>query len=665
MALIIPEDSLTASYPGPELHYCLQQLPSDFNARQQLSSDVDVTGLRYWVCREKRSVLIATLPEDAISSETSVDYELLHKHPLVFELIQERDSLLPELLREHASRLLPIILLLPDNLTAKQTIQLQEQGLLAIGSILLDGALPVVLDRYLGMAASAQVNKIIRGRFNPELVLTNITKNSTESDLVPTLLDTEQEQSVTSDWNIAAGALPFSLRLIFGLSGSGKSLVLVKRASMLATRYPRSKILILSHSKAISNQLKQQLTDTGNHTKSIQCHPFLEWCRKLIGGTRQFVYEDQETELFDLMVKRHFEEAGLSRYGLIREINFIKDRMIGTEAEYLSTLRSAQSLALSNPVRKRIWKAMVEVDTHLKDRNCFLWADAPAFLLKEFEDGKTFEPFQHILVDEAQHFAPSWIKVIKHALANGSQLFMTSDPDQSFYNRSLEWKETGLDFRGRTIRLKHNYRCSPAISRVVDTFKLHRLMEQGNHPLYSINHIDPIDPDDHPQLLHFPTQEDQKNRLFSEINQLLKHDYDPSDILILNADKQSTRFMAQEIREALKIKATTLTGSMSVDTENLRLCDLEAATGLESKVVFITGLEKLFDLESDESISERERHSLRISNTHMLHMAMTRASERLYLMLTTDNIPEELSIEGLEIPTLSAAHRAPVMYINQ
>ena len=242
---------------------------------------------------------------------------------------------------------------------------------------------------------------------------------------------------------------------------------------------------------------------------------------------------------------------------------------------------------------------------------------------------------------------------------------MTSDPDQSFYNRSLEWKETGLDFRGRTIRLKHNYRCSPAISRVVDTFKLHRLMEQGNHPLYSINHIDPIDPDDHPQLLHFPTQEDQKNRLFSEINQLLKHDYDPSDILILNADKQSTRFMAQEIREALKIKATTLTGSMSVDTENLRLCDLEAATGLESKVVFITGLEKLFDLESDESISERERHSLRISNTHMLHMAMTRASERLYLMLTTDNIPEELSIEGLEIPTLSAAHRAPVMYINQ
>ena len=665
MALIIPEDSLTASYPGPDLHYCLQQLPAEFISRQQLSSDINVTGLRYWVCREKRSVLIATLPDDAFNGNPSVNHELLHKHPLVFELIQERNALLPELLQEHASRLLPIVLLLPDNLGAKQTIQLQEQGLLAIGSILLDGALPIVLDRYLGMAASAQVNKIIRGRFNPELVLDNSTENASHSGLAPKLLDTEQELSVTSDWDIKEGSLPFSLRLIFGLSGSGKSLVLVKHAAMLASRYPHSKILVLSHNKAISNQLKQQLTAMGKQTDRIQCHPFLEWCRKLLGGTRRFVYEDQETELFDLMVKRHFEEAGLSRYGLIREINFIKDRMIRTEAEYLSTLRSGQSLALSNPVRKRIWKAMVEVDTHLKDRNCHLWADAPTFLLKAFEDGKTFEPFQHILIDEAQYFAPSWIKVIKQALANESQLFMTSDPDQGFYNRNLDWKETGLDFRGRTIRLTHNYRCSPAISRVVDTFRLHRLMEQNNYSLYSINHIDPIDPEDHPQLLHFPTQEDQKNRLFSEINQLLKQGYKPSDILVLNADKQSTRFMAQEIRQALKIKATTLTGSMSVDTDNLRLCDLESATGLESKVVFLTGLEKIFDLESDKTISERERHSIRTTNTYMLHMAMTRASEHLYLLLTTDHIPEELNIEGLETPTLSAAHRAPVMYINQ
>ncbi|WP_181389573.1 UvrD-helicase domain-containing protein [Leucothrix pacifica] len=664
MALIIPEDSLTASYPGPELHESVQQLSEEFVARQQLSSDINVTGLRYWVSHDKRSVLIATLPEETFGT-SFVDHQLLHQHPLVFELIQERNALLPELLQEHASRLLPILLILPDNLKIKQTIQLKEQGLLAIGGIALEGALPAVLSKYIGMAASEQVNKIIRSRFNPQLRLDKQQKQTEENKLATLLPDVEQELSMTSDWDITTSSLPYSLRLILGSSGSGKSTVLINRAAMLVDKYPRAKILVLTHNKAISNELKQQLTNIGKKTHGIQCLPFLEWCRKLLGGTRQFVYEDQETELFDLMIKRHFEETGLSRFGLIKEINFIKDRMIETEAEYLATLRSGQSLALSNPVRKRIWQAMVEVDTHLKDRNSHLWADAPAILLKEFEEGKTFEPFQHILIDEAQYFAPSWIKVIKHALANESQLFLTSDPDQGFYNRSLEWKETGLDFRGRTIRLKHHYRCSPAISRVVDTLWLHRLMEQAQHPLYSINHIDPIQPEDHPQLLHFPTQEDQKTRLFSEINQLLKQDYKPGDILVLNADKQSTRFMAQDIREALNIKATTLTGSMSMDTENLRLCDLEAATGIESKIVFITGLEKLFDMEADNKVSERERHSLRITNTHLLHMAMTRASEKLYLLLTTNTIPEAFNIEGLDIPTLSTTDRAPVMYINQ
>lgn len=662
MAQIIPEDSLTASYPGPELHHCIEQLSSDFEAQQQLTSDIETTGLRYWVSHGKKSALIATLPQDAINKAKPLSYQILHSHPLVFELIEERNSLLPELLRDHAHHLLPIILLLPENLEPKQTIHLKEQGLLAIGSILLENAMPVVLERCLGMTASTQVIKLIHGNFNPELAINHQKQNPPPT---PKLLNLEQQRGLTVDLNKLKKNQPFSLRLVLGLSGSGKSLILAKRAAMLANRNPKSKILVLSLNKATNNQLKQQISSLSKHASSIHCHPFLEWCRKLLGGTRQFVFEDQEPELFDLMIKRHFENADLSRYGLIKEVNYIKDRMITSEAEYLTTLRSNQSLALSNPIRKRIWQASVEIDTHLRDRNCYLWADAPAFLLKEFDEGKTFEPYQYVLIDEAQYFAPSWIKLIKRAMSNHSQLFMTADPDQGFYNRSLNWKETGLDLRDRTIRLTKNYRCSPAISKVVDSFRLHRLMEQTHFPLYSINHIEPIPPEDHPQLLHFPTIEDQQNRLFSEINQLLKQGYSADDILILNAGKQNTRFMAQEIRQALNISATTLTGSLPTTDKSLKLCDLEVATGLESKVVFITGLEKIFNLETDKAISEREQHSLRNTNTHMLHMAMTRASERLYLLITTPKIPEELIIEGLDIPTFSAEHRAPVMYINQ
>ena len=664
MAQIIPEDSLTDSHPGSQLHFCLQALDDTIISRQQLIGNHELTGLRYWVKQNKQSLLLATLPEHSISTDIKLDKEQLAKHPLIVELLAERDALLPASLHSHAHQLLPIVLLLLDNLTAKQTIYIKELGILAIGGVLINGAMSVVFERCFGIAASEQVNQIIRSRFCPELLLDK-SPNKQQPETLK-LLDLQQETSLKS--NLSAKPMtpsaPYSLSVVTGVAGSGKTEVLIKRTALLLERAPKSRILVLSHNKSISNALKQSIAQTAKKSDDVQCLPFLEWCRKLLGGTWRFVYEDQETELLDLMIKRHFEHEALSRHGLIREINFIKDRQIETETDYLNTIRSSRSYALSNPVRKRIWQAMVDIDTHLKDRNSYLWGEAASFLLKALDDGKTVEPYTHILVDEGQYFAPVWFKLITRLIAPQGQLFITTDPDQGFHNRSIEWAETGIDLRNSTTRLLNNYRCSPAISRVVDEFRLHRSMEELKYPLHSINNIDPIKPEDHPQLLHFPTKEDQQNRLFSEIHQLIQQGYEANDILILNADKQTTRFLAQEIRQTLSIRATTLTGSMIIEDNTIKLCDIESATGLQSKVVFITGLERIFDAESNTELSDRERHSLQSENTHLLHMAMTRASEHLYLLISTDKVPDALIIDGLDTPTLSKAYLAPVMYLN-
>ena len=665
MAQIIPEDSITNSHPGPQLQFCLRELKDDSTiSRQKLSADHPVTGLRYWVRRNKQSLFLATLPEHSISTDIKLDAMQLAEHPLIIELVAERHALLPPSLLNHASQLLPIVLLLESNLTTKQTIHLKEQGILAIGEVLLNGAMSYVFDRCFGISASEQVNQYILSKFCPELALKKPTTDKQAQDLK--LLDLQQEISLKKNiiGKAPAPSSAYSLNVVVGVAGSGKSEVLVKRAVLLSERLPKSRILVLSHNKSISNNLKQSIGLLSDKTDQIQCLPFLEWCRKLLGGTFRFVYEDQETELLDLMIKRHFEHEELSRHGLIREINFIKDRQIESEADYLSTIRSSRSFALSKPIRKRIWQAMIDIDTDLKNRNSYLWGEAASFLLKALDDGKTVEPYTHILVDEGQYFAPVWFKLITKLIAPQGQLFITADAEQGFYNRSLDWKETGIDLRNSTTQLTHHYRCSNAISKVVDEFRLNRSMDELKHPLHSINNIEPIRPEDHPQLLHFPTKEDQQNRLFSEIHQLIQQGYEANDILILNADKQTTRFMSQEIRQTLSIRATILTGSMIIEDDTIKLCDIESATGLESKIVFITSLENIFAIEQHPELSERERHSLKTDNTHLLHMAMTRASERLYLLISTNKVPDSLMIDGLDTPTLSQEHLAPVMYLN-
>ena len=661
MAEIIPDQPMTDSHPAPQLHHCFQVLEDDIVCRQQVSTNSELTGLRIWVQQQKRSLLMATLPEDAIDTEKTLDQEQLSSHPLIIELIEERDALFPSSLQSHAKQLLPIILLLNENLSPKQTIHLKSQGLLAIGSVLLSGAMPLVIQRCLGMAASPQVNQYIRSRFSPELLLSNPSSDQPAS---LKLLDLRQEMALHKGVISTKKHSPFSFSLITGQAGSGKSEVLARRAALVLKTAPKSRILVLSHNKSISNALKHAISNLSKNADRIQCLPFHEWCRKLLGGTWRFVYEDQEIELFDLMIKRHFEHEPLSRTGLMREINFIKDRQITSEADYLSTIKSSNSLALATPIRKRIWQAMVDIDTHLKDRKSSLWGDAARKLGEALDDGKTVEAYTHVLVDEAQYFAPAWLRLITRLIATQGDLCLATDPAQGFKNRHLDLSSIGIDAESNTTRLPNHYRCSQGISKVADNFRQHRLMESIQPALYSINELEPISPEQQPQLLHFPTKEDQQNRLFSEIHQLIQRGYEANDILILNADIQSSRLLAQDMRDTLRIRATTLTGSMIFEDNTIKLSDIESATGLQSKVVFITGLETIFDAENSEELSDREKHSLQTDNTNLLHMAMTRASERLYLLISTKTVPASLNIEGLATPTLSQDYLAPVRYLN-
>ena len=661
MAQIIPEDSLTTNHLGVQLHCCLKDLDESTVCRQQISNNHELIGLRYWINQGKQSLLLATLPDQSMSKSIKLNRDQLSKHPLVKELIAERNALIPTSLQDHAHHLLPIVLLLDENLNTKETIHLKAQGLIAIGKVILHGALPAVVTRCVGIAASSQVNRYLTTQFSPELLI-----GSSEAPQALKLLDLQQEISLKK------GLLPsthtnesmYSLNAVIGAAGSGKSEVLVKRALLVQKLFPKSRTLVLTHNKSISNALMQSIGSTSQSNATIQCLPFNEWCRKLLGGTWKFVYPDQETELFDLMIKRHFETEDLNRIGLMREISFIKDRNIISESDYLNTIRSSNSLALSPALRKRVWQAMIDIDIQLRDRKSSLTNDAAAALIEELSNGKTVERYTHILIDEAQYFAPVWFTLIKQLITPHGSLYITADPSQGFHNRSFDANETGLAIESCTTQLINHYRCSPAISRVVDNFRLRRSMSTLKPPMHSINQVEPIKPEEHPQLLHFPTKVDQKNRLFSQIHQLIQAGYKANDILILNADIQSTRLLAQEMRDTLRIRTITLTGSMIIEENAVKLCDIESATGLQSKIVFITSLETIFDLEQYPEHSERESHSLRRDHTNLMHMAMTRATERLYLLISTDKVPDSLIIEGLETPTLSKERIAPVRYLN-
>ena len=76
-------------------------------------------------------------------------------------------------------------------------------------------------------------------------------------------------------------------------------------------------------------------------------------------------------------------------------------------------------------------------------------------------------------------------------------------------------------------------------------------------------------------------------------------------------------------------------------TNHIRVCTLNAVTGIESPIVFLCGVHDLYDAEQSVRLSDDERAELIRDNTRKLYMAVTRAGQRLVLTYVGD-VPEWL-----------------------
>lgn len=79
------------------------------------------------------------------------------------------------------------------------------------------------------------------------------------------------------------------------------------------------------------------------------------------------------------------------------------------------------------------------------------------------------------------------------------------------------------------------------------------------------------------------------------------------------------------------------------DPQNqIRVCSLNAATGLESPIVFLMGAHELYEQEQSIRLSDEERAELIRDNTRKLYMAITRAGQRLVITYVGP-LPETLA----------------------
>ena len=466
-----------------------------------------------------------------------------------------------------------------------------------------------------------------------------------------------------------------SVRLINGVAGSGKTLILINRAILYCKKYPDKQALFIIHNKPIVEIVRYNFTTYyGGVPKNLKICTFHSFALSqqsvVIGNTKPLFSGDLFSSLKKQILSNELEpyqKLQISDLQIWSEIEYINDYLIEDKSAYLEYDRQGRGFALQRSQREMIW--------HLYELSVKLLASAdkgylPSLYIRQLAISEgvrdKLRQYDHILIDEAQFFFPSWFQLAKLSLVDNGLLFICADPNQGFLKSRLSWKNAGLNVRGRTKKLNYSYRTTCEI------------LSAANALLESIDEDsdDFVKPDlnnmvrgSKPRVIYSNTTQDEENRFLNELkccvtlsadsskNNMLLDPASLNQIMVLFSKDTNAKRLKNIIENAIGKNTVVNCNDFKDLTSNLggriRLASINSCTGMESGVAFVVGIGPLLNEENNLDLKEDEREIVRHESLRRLYVAMTRAGQKL-ILLSTQKLPNKVEalvdIDGALLP---------------
>jgi hypothetical protein len=512
------------------------------------------------------------------------------------------------------------------------------------------------LAEHLSAPLSKSALAALRSAFTPEVVIPAAftvrepIERHTGAELTSYLLDYRQEHLLKTDLELPeeaqATARAFGIRLVNGVAGSGKSLIIVYRAHLLRQLFPKKRILALTHNRPLIRDLKARYRQLSGGERGVQWYTFYGWCRRTWPRDVPWLRtagQQRRQQLFRRAWHEHLADTAVSAQMLQEETDWFKDRLLFGREDYLSADRAGRGFALAESMRQRVYDAMEAYHEALSGQGVCDWGDVPRRMWRLLQAGQVRCPaYDVILVDEAQFFAPIWLEIVKLILKpRTGYLFLVADPTQGFLKRGQSWLASGLEVRGRSHRLNKSYRTTREILDFATLLYRTRLPDdEEGEEIVAPNLLD-MPSGALPVVIPLTSPQDEVTRVLNEIRELVGAGVEKGHILVIHADWRETGKLLGRLRQTFGGEAAVDPGQADECGGKIRVCSLQAATGLEAPIVFLMGVHALYEEEQSVRLSEGERAELMRDNTRKLYMACTRAGQRLVLTYVGE-VPELL-----------------------
>lgn len=436
-------------------------------------------------------------------------------------------------------------------------------------------------------------------------------------------------------------------KLVRGVVGSGKTLILLYRAKFISEQNPNWRVLVLTYNTSLREYLKQIFARIGGDPARVEIVNFHKWCRTLLLEHGLF-RQPQDAASQRGLITRLLHETGSTEFEpafLADEFNWIKERLDYRQwaaypdpAQVKRTGRGRGLGGDEREKRRKIYDLFTRYQAHLAQHKSGDWADLPVQVLKAMDNGLIDRAtYQAVLIDEAQDFAPAWFRVaFRMVKPETGMVFIVGDGAQKIYGRDFTWKELGLGITAQnSYVLRRSYRSTReiidvALEAIRDSQTLAaELQSAGDGLLEPEQSYDEFRHGPLPVLLAFESPEREYAGIAGEILSLLQQGYLPKDIVILQRRRSNIEAMARQL-QSRGIACRIIKGEIDVSQPTVKICTFHSAKGLEFEAVFICGLEAFTVAEPVETDSP-EFQELLDQERKLLYVGMTRARRLLYI----------------------------------
>lgn len=439
---------------------------------------------------------------------------------------------------------------------------------------------------------------------------------------------------------------------LVGVSGSGKTCIIVKRAVHLAQQYPNDRILVLTLNKSLAALIESLINHVCQQKdrQRIEVYSFWKFCqiklhnfepqnkkiyKEITWKTNEHIDEvwtefyecklnNEDANILSPVNKSLLTRSVFPKDYMRQEFDWIRSALPSKKrSNYLAIERGGRTEPFTKEFREVILKGLDAWEEKMEFVGVIDYLGLSNALHKYLKEMRP--EYRCILVDEVQDFGTVELEIIRRLVSEEeNDIFLCGDVAQQVYSKHHKLREAGINVIGRSLSIKKNYRNSREILGAayavlqsnVDFTKLKNDDFEILEPEYA-NFSTPK-----PLILNAANLDKE----FGSCYNYLKKNLEPGQkacISICGYSIYDIKGMGE------KLGLPVLDGNANVDSHNIFLSDLEQTKGFEFDTVCIINCNQTVIPNPTFPKDEWYREILKF------YVAMTRAKLSLIISYST------------------------------